>query len=78
MPLRLSTWNVMINCGNPTRSVLVLDLIKAVKKKEVGSLRKQGIASVARRLLALEAQEFVLPTQLLHFNDAKTVSAATR
>jgi len=76
MPLRLSTWNVMINCGNPTRSVLVLDLIKAVKKKEV---RKQGKASAARRPLALlEAQEFALPTQLLHFNDAKTVSAATR
>jgi len=43
----------MINCGNPTRSVLVLDLIKAVKKKEV---RKQGKASAARR--PLEAQEF--------------------
>ena len=52
MPLRrLSTWNVMTNCENPTRSVLVLDLIKDLKKKD----RKQGKASEARR--PLKAQE---------------------
>ena len=44
----------MTNCGtNPTRFVFVIDLIKAVKKKEV---REQGKASAACR--PLEAQEF--------------------
>jgi hypothetical protein len=53
MPNRLMAWNELTMAGNPTRSVSVNDLIKAVKKKEV---RKQGKASKADR--ALEKSEF--------------------
>lgn len=49
MPNRLSTWNAIMHSGNPTRSVPVNNLIKAVKKKEV---RRQGKPSQARRPLA--------------------------
>jgi hypothetical protein len=48
MPNGLMSWNVLSNVGNPTKSIEVNDLIKAVKKKEV---RKQGKASTARRPL---------------------------
>jgi hypothetical protein len=44
MPNRLMAWNELSLAGNPTRSVAVNDLIKAVKKKEV---RKQGKTSKA-------------------------------
>ena len=47
-PNRLMHWNAMANppCGNPTKSILVNDLIKKVKKDEV---RLIGKASQARR-----------------------------
>jgi hypothetical protein len=45
MPNRLMSWNVLGNVGNPTKSVEINNLIKAVKKKEV---RKQSKASSAR------------------------------
>jgi hypothetical protein len=48
MPNRLMSWNVLTNVGNPTKSIEINDLIKAIKKKEV---RKQGKASTARRPL---------------------------
>jgi hypothetical protein len=41
---RLMAWNVLNDVGNPTKSIEVNDLIKAIKKKEV---RKQGKASTA-------------------------------
>jgi hypothetical protein len=48
MPNGLMQWNVISNVGNPTKSIEVNDLVKAVKKKEV---RKLGKASSARRPL---------------------------
>ena len=54
MPSRLLPWNEQSRSGNPTKSVQVNDLIKAIKKKEV---RKQGKASQARRPMKME--EFV-------------------
>ena len=48
MPNRLMSWNILTNVGNPTKSIEINDLIKAVKKKEV---RKQGRASTVRRPL---------------------------
>ena len=53
MPNRLVSWNVESLSGNPTKSVLVNDLIKVVKKKEV---RKEGKESSARR--PMEQSEF--------------------
>ena len=53
MPNRLVAWNAETKSGNPTRSVPLNDLIKAVKKKEV---RKLGKMSQARR--AFEETEF--------------------
>jgi hypothetical protein len=60
MPNKLMGWNIMTNSGNPTRSILVNDLIKLVKKKEV---RKQGKKSLARR--PLEKSEFEQTLSLL-------------
>ena len=51
MPNRLLPWNEQTRTGNPTRSVLVNNLIKEVKKKEV---RKQGKASNARRPMKMD------------------------
>ena len=66
MPNRLSTWNAIMHSGNPTRSVPVNNLIKAVKKKEV---RRQGKPSQARR--PLESQEFSSTMHILHsFKDS--------
>ncbi|KAL7567236.1 hypothetical protein ACA910_021220 [Epithemia clementina (nom. ined.)] len=48
MPNCLMAWNEISNVGNPTRSALVNDLIKRVKKKEV---RRLGVQSKARRSL---------------------------
>lgn len=53
MPNKLVAWNVETETGNPTKSVLVNELIKVVKKKEV---RKEGKASSARR--PMEQSEF--------------------
>ena len=50
MPNRLAHWDARTSTGNPTKSVEVNNLIKAVKKKEV---RKQGIPSQARRPMQL-------------------------
>ena len=55
MPNRLIGWNAISKTGNPTRSIPVNELIKAVKKKEV---RRQGKPSSARR--PLEPDEFEL------------------
>jgi hypothetical protein len=51
---RLSTWNALMHSGNPTNSVPVNNIIKAVKMNEV---RRQGKSSQVRRPL-LESQEF--------------------
>ena len=53
MPNKNTQWCVRNKCGNPTRSTLVNELIKMMKKKEV---RKQGKPSQARR--ACEIDEF--------------------
>ena len=50
MPNQLAHWDVRTKSGNPTKSVQVNDLIKAVKKAEV---RKQGVASSACRPLTV-------------------------
>ena len=54
MPNRLLHWNEQTRQGNPTKSSMVNNLIKRVKKDEV---RKQGKASNARR--AMKMNEFV-------------------
>jgi hypothetical protein len=51
MPNGLVSWNKLNNVGNPTKSIEINDLIKAVKKTEV---RKQGKASTPRHLDELE------------------------
>ena len=53
MPNRLATWDVGTKRGNLTKSALLNDLIKTVKRKEV---RKQGVKSSARR--PMEISEF--------------------
>jgi hypothetical protein len=53
MPNRLMVWNQQTRVGNPTRSNIVNELIKRVKKQEV---RRQGRTSQARR--PLEEAEF--------------------
>ena len=64
MPNKLTAWNVMTSSGNPSRSIVVNDLIKVVKKKEV---RKQGKGSQARR--PIEAAEFEQTVHLLEQSD---------
>jgi hypothetical protein len=51
MPNRHVGWDVQHNTGNPTRSPRVMDVLKAVKKKEV---RRQGRPSLARRPIEIE------------------------
>ena len=53
MPNRLAGWNVESQTGNPTKSVLVNDLIKVVKNE----VQKEGKASSTRR--AMEQSGFV-------------------
>ena len=48
MPNKLMQWNEINRVGSPTKSTLINDLIKRVKKLEV---RKLGVASKARRPL---------------------------
>jgi len=74
MPLCLaSTWNVMNNIRNPTRSVLDLDLLlvvkKNVKKKEACKQERKSITSMSSHL-----RHKSLPAKSMHFKDAKTVS----
>jgi hypothetical protein len=63
MPNRIPAWNVLTLSGNPTKSILVNDLIKAVKKHEV---RKEGVESKACRPLELSEYEnlMLLTSQL--------------
>lgn len=61
IPMRNTTWNPTLAAGNPTRSVEVNELIKAVKKREV---RKQGAPSQARR--ELEPEEFLQTNSMLN------------
>ena len=51
MPNKLLPWNEQTRSGNPTRSLVVNNLIKEVKKKEVW---KQGKPSCARRAMKLD------------------------
>jgi hypothetical protein len=48
MPSKLETWSVRARTGNPTRSILVNNFVKSIKKMEV---RRQGAPSQARRAL---------------------------
>ena len=57
MPDKLSPWNVCRQEGNPTRSVVVNNLIKLVKKKEV---RKQGKKSQARSPFTKKEYEYLM------------------
>jgi hypothetical protein len=50
IPNKHHPWESLLCRGNPTRSSEILDLIKYIKKKEV---RRQGVASQARRPLTL-------------------------
>jgi hypothetical protein len=63
MPNKLMAWNALAQTGNPTRSVEVNELIKAVKKAE---LRKQGNSSSARQ--SLEQSKY---RGMLHILEAK-------
>ena len=60
MPNKLQGWNAITNCGNPTKSLEVNNLIKLMKKNEV---RKVGKKSHARR--ALVKPEFRLTLRML-------------
>jgi hypothetical protein len=64
MPNRLMTWKELSLVGNPTRSVFINNLIKAVKKKEVW---KQGKASKADQ--AMEKSEFKQMIRILESFD---------
>ena len=63
MPNRLMPWSEARQEGNPTRSTLVNDLIKQVKRKEA---RKQGAVSRTRR--PMKASEFTLMHSVLKEN----------
>jgi hypothetical protein len=51
MPNKLMAWNALSGVGNPTRSLVVNQLIKKVKKKEV---RKQGAATKTKRAMTFD------------------------
>ena len=57
MPNKLLGWNVATSSGNPTKSVLVNNLINKVKKMEV---RKQGKDSQARRPLTIDEFKYTV------------------
>jgi hypothetical protein len=57
-------WNAISGQGNPTRSIEVNKLVKAVQKKEV---RKQGAPSMTRRSMMID--EFKATIHLLMNND---------
>ena len=54
MPNKIKKWNLQSNSRNPTKSIVVNELIKRVKKHEV---KREGKASSARR--AMELPEFL-------------------
>ena len=60
MPNSNQNWDVRTKSGNPTKSVLVNNLLKAVKQKEV---RKQGVSPQTMR--ALSIMEFKQIIQIL-------------
>jgi len=60
MPNRLMVWNEARLEGNPTRCMMVNELLKAVKRKEA---RKQGAKSKTRR--PMKASEFVILHDIL-------------
>ena len=57
MPNKLLGWNVQTMSGNPTKSVIVNEVINKVKKMEV---RRQGKSSQARRALTIEEFKFMI------------------
>ena len=57
MPNKLLGWNVQIMSGNPTKSVIVNEVINKVKKMEV---RRQGKSSQARQALTIEEFKFMI------------------
>jgi hypothetical protein len=64
MPMKMETWSIRASTGNPTRSILVNNLIKSNKRMEV---RKQGAPSQARRaLLAAEYESIIRILRLSH------------
>ena len=73
MPNRLAHWDVQTNRGNPTKSVLVNELIKKVKKKEV---RKQGTMSSARRPMVVDEFVHVIKCLRAHPSEFANYSAA--
>jgi hypothetical protein len=60
MPNRLMAWNELSLAGNPTRSVAVNDLIKAVKKLEVRKLGKKPKADRAMEKVEFEQMITIL------------------
>eukprot|EP00977_Amphora_coffeiformis_P006645 scaffold1442_cov123-Amphora_coffeaeformis.AAC.2 len=64
MPNKNHQWNEVTKVGNPTRSALVNETIKRVKKYET---RKQGAPSQARRPLSESEFRFIIST--LHDTD---------
>ena len=59
MPNKLMSWNVLANppVGNPTKSVVVNNLIMIVNKREV---RRQGKRSQARKPFTEDEYEFAM------------------
>jgi len=57
MPNKLTPWNVMVRFGNPTRSIVVNQLLRRVQKQECC---KQGRASQARCDMAPSEYEQVI------------------
>lgn len=57
MPNKLWAWNALSQQGNPTQSLEVNTLIKAVKRSEV---RRLGKASCARRPLELSEFRYIV------------------
>ena len=72
---RLTPWNDVAEIGNPTRSVVVNDMIKRVKKKEV---RKQGLQSSARRALEHLGAYFECSLDLLENSYAVVIDVDRR
>ena len=74
MPNKLMGWNQGTHQGNPTKSVLVNDLIKDVKKMEV---RKEGKPSCARRAMIVgEYVEFIKTLRAKESNTYRHAIAA--
>ena len=67
MPHKLMSWNIEANKGNPTKSIVVNDVIKKVLKFEV---RKQGTPSQARRPLTIDELKYTI--QQLKYKEEET------